>query len=93
MYGIRQNIEKLETIFSKTNEFINLLTVSSENNLTIKLLPFVFDIDTVDDVSTLFQLSQALERNKNNIIENIESHFPSNTINYLKKHIFSNNYF
>ena len=93
IFGLNSQTNDLDSIFSKNNEFANLLEISSKYNLKIKLLPFIFDIDIADDVSSLFQLSQALERNKNNIIEKNDIHFPSNTINYLEKHIFSNNYF
>lgn len=93
IYGIRQNIEELETIFSKANEFDNLLKLSSENNLAIKLLPFVFDIDTPEDMKSLFEMNRGIIENKKQIVNKKEITLANHTVEYIAKNLFSNSYF
>ncbi len=93
IFGINKNMDKLETIFSKKNEFGNLLALSSDQKFSIKLLPFVFDIDTVDDVVSLYELSRGIKENKKKIVNKDEIALASFTTEYLSKNVFNNNYF
>ena len=85
IFGISEFIQNLETTFTKMNEFNNLIALCSENFVSIKVLPFVFDVDLPQDALNLYSIYSPLMEYSENI-ESIHSlAIPRHTIYYLKK--------
>lgn len=93
LYGLSEMINNLENIFSKPNEFDNLLTKSNNHELQIRKLPFLFDIDTFDDILKLIKVFPLNKDNKRDKVNLKKELIPYNTIKYLKKVLPNNSYF
>lgn len=85
IYGITSYIENLDLVFSKKNEFANLLELNMLNSFTTYMLPYAYDIDTSQDAESLFLLLKSVENidEKSLPIKNFS--IPFFTFKYLKK--------
>ena len=88
IFGINDKLAGLENIFSKTNEFGYLLDICHTTNINMKILQFLFDIDTSEDVLTFYSIFNGIERNSKKITTKKREFFPHHTLNYLKRVIF-----
>ena len=88
IFGINEKLSRLEDIFLKTNEFGNLLDICNKSNLNMKILEFLFDIDTSEDIATFYSIFNAIEKNNKEITSKKNQFFPFHTMDYLKRVIF-----
>lgn len=80
IFGLTENISGLNNIFSKPNEFKNIIELCNSLNYKTKILAYNFDIDTFQDVQSLYYIFESMNGNKN-----ADLNRPVHTMNYLLK--------
>lgn len=83
LYGLNRKLSNLSATFSKENEFGNLFELSLGQNVNLFLGPYLFDIDTLNDVFTLYSIFEPIFLSNDKV--KVESFtIPINTLEYIK---------
>ena len=96
IFGLNNNINNLSSLFDTDHECNNLKNICSKESISVKIYPYLFDIDELEDIKLLHDLFKSNESivhyTNNNFTSNLKYNFPRQTIKFLKDKGYFFNY-